>query len=32
LLYVSLAVSLASGVEYVWAFAKAVGTVRRESA
>jgi CDP-diacylglycerol--glycerol-3-phosphate 3-phosphatidyltransferase len=29
LLDISLVVSLASGVEYVWAFAKAVGTVRR---
>jgi len=25
-------VSLASGVEYVWGFAKAMGAVRRESA
>jgi CDP-diacylglycerol--glycerol-3-phosphate 3-phosphatidyltransferase len=32
LLYVSLVVSLASGVEYVWGFAKAMGAVRRESA
>ena len=32
LLYVSLVVSLASGVEYVWSFAKAMGAVRRESA
>jgi CDP-diacylglycerol--glycerol-3-phosphate 3-phosphatidyltransferase len=29
LLYVSLVVSLASGVEYVWGFAKAMGAVRR---
>jgi len=31
LLYISLGVSLASGVEYVWAFTKAVEAVRRES-
>jgi CDP-diacylglycerol--glycerol-3-phosphate 3-phosphatidyltransferase len=29
LLYISLVVSLASGFEYVWAFTKAVGAVRR---
>jgi CDP-diacylglycerol--glycerol-3-phosphate 3-phosphatidyltransferase len=29
LLYVSLVVSLASGFEYVWGFAKAMGAVRR---
>jgi hypothetical protein len=29
LLNISLVVSLASGFEYVWAFAKAVGGVRR---
>jgi CDP-diacylglycerol--glycerol-3-phosphate 3-phosphatidyltransferase len=29
LLYVSLVVSLASAVEYVWVFAKAMGAVRR---
>jgi len=29
LLYVSLVASLASGVEYVWGFAKAMGAVRR---
>ena len=32
LLDISLVVSLASGVEYVWSFAKAMGAVRRESA
>jgi CDP-diacylglycerol--glycerol-3-phosphate 3-phosphatidyltransferase len=32
LLYVSLVVSLASAVEYVWAFANAMGAARRESA
>jgi CDP-diacylglycerol--glycerol-3-phosphate 3-phosphatidyltransferase len=31
LLYISLVVSLASGFEYVWAFTRAVGAVRRES-
>lgn len=31
LLYVSLAVSLASAVEYLWVFAKAVGIAKRES-
>jgi CDP-diacylglycerol---glycerol-3-phosphate 3-phosphatidyltransferase len=30
LLYISLAVSLASGIEYVWAFAKAMGQAKRE--
>ncbi len=31
LLYISLAVSLASGIEYVWAFAKATGQAKREA-
>jgi hypothetical protein len=31
LLNISLVVSLVSGFEYVWAFAKAVGSLRRES-
>jgi CDP-diacylglycerol--glycerol-3-phosphate 3-phosphatidyltransferase len=31
LLYVSVVVSLASAVEYVWAFAKAMGGAKRES-
>jgi CDP-diacylglycerol---glycerol-3-phosphate 3-phosphatidyltransferase len=31
LLYISLAVSLASGFEYVWAFAKAMGQAKRET-